>query len=245
MTFPLLDPGSDLHVHSVWSDGESTLEENVASANGIGMHTLGLVDHVWKSTEWVPGFVEAVRALDGTGGLEVLCGVEAKLLDTSGDVDVPDDVLPLLDYVLVADHQVPTPDGPRSPRVTRELLEAGELDAGRVLEEIVEATVRSLDVHERVIVAHLFSVLPKVGLDEADVPDALLQHLAVAAGKRDVTVEINEKWKCPSPRVAVALAKQGVPITLSTDAHHESCVGRYDYVAGVAERLTALDVAEV
>ena len=51
---PILDRGSDLHVHSTFSDGASTVEENVASAAGHGLHTIGLVDHVRRSTDWVP-----------------------------------------------------------------------------------------------------------------------------------------------------------------------------------------------
>ena len=229
MMFPVLDARSDLHVHSTFSDGASTVEENVASAAGHGMHTLGLVDHVRRDTDWVPSFVSAVRALNGTAGLRILCGVEAKILDRTGTIDMPAD-MPSLDYVLVADHQLPRPEGPMHPRDASELLARRELSVDAVVDDLVEATVNSLGCYDRVILAHLFSILPKCGLAETDVPGHLVRRLGQAARSANVIIEVNEKWACPSARVVELLADEGVQLTMSTDAHHETRVGRYDYV---------------
>jgi putative hydrolase len=233
---PLLDRGSDVHVHSTFSDGASTVEENVASAAGIGMHTLGLVDHVRRSTEWVPSFVDAVRALDGTAGLRILCGVEAKILDTAGTMDMPDG-MPTLDYVLVADHQLPRPDGPMHPKDASMLLEEHELSREELIADLVEATVNALGCYDRVVLAHMFSILPKCGVSEDEVPDALVRRLGQEARRQGVVVEVNEKWSCPSRRVVELLAGEGVDLTMSTDAHHETRVGRYDYVTATLAGL--------
>lgn len=231
---PLFDRGSDLHVHSTFSDGASTVEENLASARAHGLHTIGMVDHVRRDTTYVPDFAAAVRALDGTAGLRVLLGVEAKVLDVEGAVDLPA-ALPHLDYVLVADHQVPRPEGPAHPRAVRAALAAGGLTAAEVIEDLVEATVASLGCYDRVILAHLFSILPKCGLHEDQVPEAMVRRLGQAVRRADAVVELNEKWTCPSVRVATILARCDVRITLSTDAHHESRVGRYEgYVDAAA-----------
>ena len=242
MMFPILDSRSDLHVHSTFSDGASTVEENVASAAGHGMHTLGLVDHVRRSTDWLPSFVSAVRTLNGTGGLRILCGVEAKIPDVDGTIDMPGN-MPSLDYVLVADHQLPRPDGPMHPRDAAELLQHNELSADVVVGDLVEATMNSLDCYDRVILAHLFSILPKCGLSEDDVPDALVRRLGQAAKHRDVIIEVNEKWACPSKRVVDLLADAGVDLTMSTDAHHEARVGRYDYVSSTLADLATGETA--
>lgn len=231
--FPRLDQQSDLHVHSTFSDGESTVEENVASAAGHGLHTLGLVDHVRRTTEWVPSFVDAVRSLDGTAGLRILCGVEAKILDTAGTLDLPAS-LPDLDYVLVADHQMPRPEGPMTPAAVRDAIERGDLTAETVIDDLVEATVASLEHYDRVVMAHMFSILPKCGLTESQVSDAAVRRIAHAVNRHGAIVEVNEKWTCPSSRVMRLLASSDVGITFSTDAHHEMRVGRYEYVAGIA-----------
>ena len=100
-----------------------------------------------------------------------------------------------------------------------------------MIEDLVEATVNSLDCYDRVILAHVFSILPKCGLSEDEVPDALVHRLGQAARRHKVVIEVNEKWTCPSRRVVDLFASDGVLLTMSTDAHHETRVGRYDYVS--------------
>src|ERR1700733_10082412 len=74
----------DFHVHSTFSDGASTLAENVAAARDRELRTLCLVDHVRRDTAWVPEFVAAVGQYRHQPGLRVLAGVEAKILDPPG-----------------------------------------------------------------------------------------------------------------------------------------------------------------
>lgn len=122
MTHALLR--GDHHVHSTFSDDAvSTLAENVAAASAAGLATVRLVDHVRRSTPWVPDYLAAVRSLQVPDGLTVLTGVEAKILDASGDLDIPE--LPTgIDRILIADHQFPGVDGPLGPSVV-ERIEGG------------------------------------------------------------------------------------------------------------------------
>ena len=87
----------DHHVHSTFSDDAvSTPAENLAAAQAAGLRELRMVDHVRVSTTYVPEFLAAVRALPTVDGLVVLTGVEAKILDASGAVDAPPEVLAAL-----------------------------------------------------------------------------------------------------------------------------------------------------
>jgi putative hydrolase len=228
----------DHHVHSTFSDDAvSTPAENLAAAQSAGLREVRMVDHVRVSTTYVPEFLATVRALPTVEGLTVLTGVEAKILDASGAVDAPPEVLAALgtprgpDRVLLADHQVPGPDGPWSPRSTRQRIEAG-LAPADVVEMLVTATIRAMHAVGRAQLAHPFSVLPKIGLTEDAVPDELLDALADAAVATGTHVEVNEKWHCPGPRVAGRLRAAGVLLVASTDAHEAADVGVYDWVHG-------------
>ena len=77
-------------------------------------------------------------------------------------------------------------------------------------------------------------MLPKIGLDEAMVPEPLLAHLAKRIADTGAMVEVNEKWSCPSARAVTALARAGVPLVAGSDSHHCRDVGVYRSV-----RLTA------
>ena len=87
---PALD--EDYHVHSAFSDDAvSTLAENVrAAARDRGLRVLCLVDHVRRDSPWVADYTAAVAALRPVPGLEVVAGVEAKILDSQGHLDLPE-----------------------------------------------------------------------------------------------------------------------------------------------------------
>lgn len=225
----MIDPGADWHTHSDTSDGADSLAAMAAAGGAAGLHTLGLSDHVRSTTTWLPDYVAAVRALR-VEGLQVRCGVEVKMLDASGRLDLPS-ALPALDYLLVADHQYPGPDGPVHPAAVRADIANGRYSGGEAVEQLVAATCAALRASPcPAIVAHPFSLLPKCGLDEADVTEALLEELAAAAIASDSAVELNEKWRCPAPRTLARLASAGVRLTAGSDAHRALDVGRWSYL---------------
>lgn len=224
----------DHHVHSTFSDDAvSTLAENVAAAAAAGLTTVRLVDHVRQSTTWVPEYLAAVRALSVPTGLTVLTGVEAKILDASGTLDIP--VLPEgIDRILIADHQFPGSDGPLGPTAVRERIADGWA-AEDVLDQLVSALIASMRRYPGNQLAHCFSILPKIGLSEDDLGDERIAAWARAAAETDTLVEVNEKWGCPGIRALAALGEVGAGIVASTDSHVASDVGRYSRVRSLLE----------
>jgi putative hydrolase len=225
----------DYHVHSTFSDDAvSTLAENGSAAAGRGLRTLCLADHVRRDTAWVPEFAAAVGEYRGRPGLRVLAGVETKIWDGSGRLDLPA-ALDGIDLVLIADHQFPADNGPVHPAEVRSAIASGGMTAAEAIERLCEATARALPCGGQaaggragVLLAHLFSLLPKIGLDEAMVPDALLADLAKRTAHAGALAEVNEKWSCPSPRTVAALARAGVTLVAGSDSHHCRNIGVYD-----------------
>jgi putative hydrolase len=217
----------DHHVHSTFSDdATSTIAENVAAARERGLDTVVMTDHVRTGTTWLAEYVAAVAAVAAGSDLRVLCGVETKVLDRAGHLDLPPG-LPPLDRVLIADHQYPGPDGPLTPVEVRQLLADGRLTAADVTESIVDATTAALGRTDHPQLAHLFSLLPKVGLTESAIDVDQLRRLAEAARDTGAVVEVNEKWDCPGPAAVAAFRAAGVSIVASTDSHRAADVGRY------------------
>jgi putative hydrolase len=246
----MIDVRQDMHVHSTFSDGQNTIEENVAEAERLGLLELTCVDHVRADTDWLADYIAAVRRVNATTHVAVSCAIEAKLLDTEGKLDLPADVSGV-DVIYAADHQVPLADGPHTPDEVRELMAAGTLSSAEVIEAIVTSTAGALRQqssaagalarHSPVVIAHLFSIVPKLGLDEDDVPQELLEGLAAVTAYTGGRIEISERWRCPSARTLRPFLDRGVQILLSTDSHNRETIGRYDYCARVIAELTDAD----
>ncbi|MES2094056.1 MAG: PHP domain-containing protein [Actinomycetota bacterium] len=224
----------DFHVHSTYSDDAvSSLAENIAAASSVGLNQLRLVDHVRASTTWVPEFARAVAGERVPEGLTIHTGVEAKILNSAGVLDIPAGLVigaGGIDAVLIADHQFPGTDGPWSPRATIAKLESG-LAVGDALDLLIAAITAAMRSVAAAQLAHCFSILPKIGLSEDDLTD---EHLAVWAAEAAITgtlVEVNEKWACPGPRAIAAARAAGVVLVASTDSHSATEVGRYATVA--------------
>ena len=183
----------DFHVFSLFSDGTSTVAENVRMARRRGLRRICLVDHVHSDTEWVVRFALAVHAVRAVPGIEVLSGLEATLLDRTGRLDVPAGRLPGIDYVLIADHLFPADLGPVEPREIRAAIQRGDITPREAISCLAEATIGALDLVSRPVLAHLFGVLPELGLAETDVPDIVLRQLADAASAAGALVEVNER----------------------------------------------------
>lgn len=244
-------PGGDHHVHSTFSDDAvSTLADNVAAARAAGLTALRLVEHIRESSTWMPDYLVAVAALrsaqdlplldeDDPGGgqqttdlrgpLRVGTGVETKIMDVTGRLDLPTD-LPRgqegFGRILISDHQFPAADGPWTPRRVLEERAAG-LSAADVVDTLVTAMIRAVGRVERGQLAHPFSLVPKLALGEEDIGDDHLRALAAACAASATVVEVNEKWACPGPRLLHALTDAGVVIVASTDSHRADGVGRY------------------
>lgn len=92
------------------------------------------------------------------------------------------------------------------------------------------------------VIAHLFSVLPGLGLDERDVSPDLIDSLAIAAAESNAQIVVDEHWRCPAARTLRPFMRHGVPLLLGSGGQDRDAVGRYDYCAGVLRELQPLSV---
>jgi len=228
----------DMHVHSTFSDGKNTPLENLQVAAQRGLKRLGCVDHVREDTTWLPQFVDAIETLRSETSIEVLACVEAKILDVDGRLDVPSD-LAGVDWIYAADHQLPFGDRCYTPREIRTAMAQGELDSSEVVASLLRATRGAIESYPNVVIAHLFSILPKIRLSEEEVPLAQIEELARIAKAGGACIEIDERWKCPSLRTVQVFERAGVPVWASTDSHKRERIGLYSYVRALSEGKAA------
>lgn len=101
----------DLHVHSNFSDGISSIYEIVKEANEIGYEYIGITDHTedlkiakgMKREKILEARLEIKRVQKNFPNIKVLFGVEANI-KLDGSIDVDEDILKELDYVIGSIH---------------------------------------------------------------------------------------------------------------------------------------------
>ncbi len=111
----IADLRGDLHTHSTWSDGKSTIEEMVEHAEELGYEYIALTDHS-PSARVAHGLdrarlekkidaIERLRKTRKNRAPHILMGAEVDIL-SDGKLDYPDDILARLDIVVAGIHSV-------------------------------------------------------------------------------------------------------------------------------------------
>ncbi|MFH1562029.1 MAG: DNA polymerase/3'-5' exonuclease PolX [Nitrospirota bacterium] len=105
------DIQGDLHVHTNWSDGSSSIEEMALYAKSLGYKYIAICDHS-QSVKYAGGLtedellrqIEDIAELNGKlSGIRILAGSEVDIKQ-DGTLDYPDWILEKLDIVVVAVH---------------------------------------------------------------------------------------------------------------------------------------------
>ena len=222
------DLRGDLHMHTTWSDGTDTIEQMAAAAGERGLKYIAITEHSKRVS--MAGGLDAARLrrqwaeIDQLNrrlkGFTVLKGIEVDILEAGG-LDLDDDVLAEADWVVASVHY-----GQNQPRerITRRAIEALENPYVSVL---AHPTGRLLNRRKAY---------------EIDL-DAVLK----AARANRKMIELNaHPQRLDLDDVACSAAKNhGVPVVISSDAHH--VVGldvlRYGVLQARRGGLTKNDVA--
>ncbi len=105
------DIRGDLHTHSTWSDGRSTVKEMAIRARDLGYEYIAVTDHSPSSriangldVDRLNKKIEEIREADvAVDGIKVIMGAEVDI-KPDGRLDYPDEVLKELDVVIASVH---------------------------------------------------------------------------------------------------------------------------------------------
>jgi putative hydrolase len=106
----------DLHVHTIASGhAHCTILEYIQQAKKLKMKVIGITEHGPGSTETLVSYIyfrELTRIPKIVDGVRILKGVEANIINAKGELDLDDDTLKRLDYVMANIHpDTPYKDG--------------------------------------------------------------------------------------------------------------------------------------
>jgi DNA polymerase (family 10) len=220
----------DLHVHSKWSDGTSSIEEIAQAAQKRGYQYVAICDHS-KSLRIAHGLDESRlmkqmeeidRINEKTRNFQILKGTEVDIL-TDGKLDLPEKILKKLDFVVAAIHS------------------GFKQDKGKMTKRIVRA-LESPYIH---ILAHPSGRL----LGARDPYEVEIDELMEAAQKYGKALEINAYFeRLDLDDIHCRKAKEmGVRVGIGTDSHRLDQMWMMSLGVAVARRgwLETKDVLNI
>ena len=213
------DLRGDLHAHSTWSDGASTIRQMADKAASLGYEYIAMTDHS-PSSRIANGLnvrrlwqkKEEVEKINSEGGaVRVLMGSEIDILP-DGSLDYPDEVLRELDFVVASVHISFLMEEEEMTRRICGALENPNVDA------LGHPTGRLIAQREPY----------KVDID------AVIE----TARNHDKALEINSSYKRLDLKDTHArkAVEAGVKIMVSTDAHRIEHLERIIFGVGTARR---------
>ena len=208
----------DVHCHTVASGHAfSTINENAAHAASIGLTHIAMADHgpampggthlYTFTNQWIlPDYIHGVR---------VLKGAEVNIIGHDGNLDLPDNLLHKMDFVIASLHRGTCPPSDKDTH-TRTLIKAMENTAVSILGH-------PGDIHF----------------------DIDIQAVVAAAARTGTIIEINNQTLNPQSvryngdavqRQILTLCKEyKVPVLASSDAHFCTLVGKMDKAKALIE----------
>ena len=107
---------ADYHTHTVYSHGKGTIEDNVREAISKGIKTIGISDHGYKHMTYGIKYKDIYKMREEIDSLklkykniDILLGIECNILDDSGNIDVDENILKVVDYIMAGYHFGSTP----------------------------------------------------------------------------------------------------------------------------------------
>ncbi len=228
---------SDLHTHTIYSDGKSTIEQNVIAARKKGLKRIAITDHGpnHKGFGIKRNGLKHMRDIVDEMNLkyddiQILLGIEANILNENGDIDVYDDMKQYLDIILAGYHF-----GSFSGNLLADVVFHGNNLLKNKSKKIYEkakrintnAFVNAMKRHDIDIITHPGAKGP---LD--------MHVVAKVAKQTNTALEISASRHKYLTFEDILIAKQyDVDFTINSDAHITSNIGGLD--GGIKRALDA------
>jgi len=237
----MIDLHRDAHVHTAFSAGHDSISVLVAAAEAAGLTELTFADRVGPDTGWLPSYLATIQRAQQRTDVVLRRGVEVEAIGVDGWLAFPSD-LGQLEVISVGLSRLPMPSGLLGPEAVRTHLDSGDLRAGDVIDRLVTVTCLAMERVGRyapTTLARPLEFLAQAGIPDSDVDDATVA--AIVAGCRDTgtVVELSERHRMPTRRLARAFADGGVRLVAASDAYGARDVGRWQYLTELTAELVA------
>ncbi|MBF0479352.1 MAG: PHP domain-containing protein [Candidatus Omnitrophica bacterium] len=215
----------DCHIHTSWTDGACGAEAIIQMAVKKGLKQIAFTEHVRRDSDYYPHFYEEIVQLRTKyPAIEIIIGVETKVLNLDGDVDMSDEVKNKAELVLGSVHSIPREDS----FVSIVIMEKKDLFCRE--RDLTFAMIKGQKIQ---VLAH------PAGMSLAthgEFPEEYMESIVREIAKTPMALEWNSKYLLPSiiPLMTRLCKKYNPYVSCGSDVHRVEELGRcFELMKGI------------
>lgn len=206
----------EYHMHTNQTDGKDSIEKMLRAASDKGIRQLAFTEHIRADSSWFDEFKARVKqAAELYPDIDVLIGVETKVIDLQGDLDISVDVLSKADIILGSVHSIPDSKGgviPFSDLSPRELAS--------IEFELAKGMLKHAPID---VLAHPGGMYAS---RYGGFPIHYIKELMYLAKVNDKAIEFSSKYAKNPYDFLTACGEINPQVSIGSDAHEAGAVGQ-------------------
>ena len=228
---------ADYHTHTVYSHGKGTIEDNVKEAISKGIKTIGISDHGYKHMTYGIKYKDIYKMREEIDSLklkykniDILLGIECNILDDSGNIDVDENILKVVDYIMAGYHFGSTPT---SIKGVINHCDNYLFKTKKAKQYNTKAIINAMRKH------NIFAITHPGDKGEVDI-----EEIAKTAKETDTRLEVNSSHGFLNVEQLKIIKTYENKLIIGSDAHVPENVGNFDLAMKIIEEAN-LDVSLV
>ena len=207
---------TDLHIHSIWSDGKSTISEIAEQAKSLSLTHIAVTDHIRSTSTYFTEYYKEIIRIREEYGMNILVGYEAKVNSFQGDIDVTENVKNKAEVRITSVHRFPIGRKLMSPKVfDKKVCQEVEL-------ELSMAVLQNKNT-EFDILGHPGGMSLRF---HGNFPIIYFEEIIAECTKRGIAFDLNRSYHSSVIKKLKPLFRKYNPlISIGSDAHLSKYVG--------------------
>lgn len=173
---------SDMHMHSTWTDGIGTIEQNVLKAKEIGLKRIAATDHIRSDSTYFLNYRDEILGLREELSFDIYVGFEAKVNSFDGALDVSKENLLLSEISICSVHRFP---------IGRRLIPAKSFSAEISQEIELELSIAAINNAEFSVMGHPGGMSLRA---HGQFKKEYFEEIIIACKKNDVAFDFNASY---------------------------------------------------
>lgn len=206
----------DYQIHTTWTDGSHSSLEVIDAAKKMGLKSIAFTEHIRRESEYFSDFYKEVDDLRKQNALEIFIGVETKVIDLEGNLDISQRDYDRAEIVLGSVHRIP---------FEGELIHPKKLGRDKTLELEFNYSLAMIKAGKIDVLSHpmgmslrMYNVFSSTDLE------TLISKIASTS----IAFEFNSKYTNPQfLEILVSLCRKYNPfVSIGSDVHKMEELGR-------------------